>query len=54
MDKQRRKAISVISSKISPLSDFLYGLRSDLEPIKDDEEEYFENMPEGLKNSENG
>lgn len=45
MNKQRRKTINEIYEKIAALRDLL-------EEVKGEEEEYRDNMPENLQNSE--
>lgn len=42
MNKERRKQIAAIVNRIS-------GIVSDLEMVKDDEDEYRDNMPENLQ-----
>ncbi len=44
MNKERRKQIAAIVNRIS-------GIVSDLEMVKDDEDEYRDNMPENLQGS---
>ena len=45
MNRIRRK-------QLSDLIDKLYVIQADLEALKDEEEEYRDNMPENLQNSE--
>lgn len=47
MNKKRRVQIQEVIAKIDDISSLLQG-------ILDDEQEAFENMPEGLQSSENG
>lgn len=47
MNNQRRKAISALVSQIEQLL-------SDVESIRDEEQEYFDNMPESLQGGEKG
>ena len=47
MNNARRK-------KLSKLYDNLEGLREELEQIKDEEQEAYDNMPEGVQGSERG
>lgn len=70
MNKTRRKAISDLSTLVSSLIGDLQnedpevswpdtksaidGHHSTAEGIRDEEQEYLDNMPEGLKNSEKG
>lgn len=44
MNKERRKQIAVIVNRIS-------GIVSDLEMVKDEEDDYRDNMPENLQGS---
>lgn len=47
MNKERRK-------KLDDLIEILEGLANDIETLRDEEQEYFDNMPEGLKGAEKG
>jgi hypothetical protein len=47
MNKQRRNALSAIEKKIDELVSELYD-------IKDEEQDAFDNLPEGLQMSERG
>ena len=47
MNKQRRKELNVIIDKLTELRDLL-------ENLKDEEQDYFDNMPENLQYSERG
>lgn len=47
MNNARRK-------QINDLKDRLQECLEDLEILRDEEQEYFDNMPEGLQNSERG
>lgn len=52
MNKIRRKAISEIIEKIEALQTEMEDILSDIETVKDEESEYFENIPENLQSSE--
>lgn len=47
MNKLRREAIAAIAEKLEEL-------KSDIETLKDEEGEYYDNMPESLQGSEKG
>lgn len=47
MNKTRRKELTTISDKLDEL-------RIDLVTLRDEEQEYIDNMPEGICNSEKG
>lgn len=47
MNKARRKSIEEITNKI-------YELKEKIEMLQDEEQEYFDNMPENLQGSERG
>lgn len=47
MNAQRRKAINLVMNSIM---DF----RADIETIRDEEQEYFDNMPDNIQMSEKG
>lgn len=47
MNKQRRKALADIQERIEKI-------KTDLEALREEEEEYLENMPEGIQESERG
>lgn len=47
MNKQRRKMIADVVERLE-------AAKSDLEMIRDEEQEAFDNMPEGLQGSERG
>lgn len=52
MNAQRRKNIAFIVKDITLLSEKAESILNDLESIKGEEEEYLENIPENLQNSE--
>jgi len=54
MNNQRRKDLKAIQERFSDLQSTITELLSDLESLKDEEQEYFDNMPEGLQGSEKG
>jgi hypothetical protein len=55
MNKTRRKEISKIISRISTLKiELEENLIPDLESLRDEEQEYLDNMPEGIQAGEKG
>lgn len=54
MNKQRRKSIESLKETIAELAGKLDDLRNEVETIKDDEQEYHDNMPESLQNGDKG
>lgn len=56
MNKQRRKEISriieEIESAVSTAKEKLEELQIDIESVRDEEQEYMDNMPENLQGSE--
>lgn len=55
MNNERRKAIGEIADQIAngDLGD-LDGIASNIEALRDEEQEYLDNMPENLQTSERG
>lgn len=54
MNKARRAEIADIIERLRPLVDTIDDLKSDIESIRDDEQGYYDNMPEGLQMSDRG
>lgn len=62
MNNARRKLINQIVERLNNFEasdsdtdkEFLEGIQSDIENIKDEEQDAFDNMPEGLQQSERG
>ncbi len=52
MNIKRRKKIALIISEVTSLSEKMESILDDLETIKSEEEECFENIPENLQDSE--
>lgn len=52
MNKERRKEIDEVLSKLEQMRDVLSGILDDIGSIRDDEESYMENMPENLQLSD--
>jgi hypothetical protein len=53
MNNERRKAIAAVVKQLEEFPD-LDELQSDLQTIRDDEQEAFDNMPESLQQGERG
>lgn len=51
MNKNRRKAIQDVIYKIHELESTMINILDDIEAIKNEEEEYLNNIPENLQNS---
>lgn len=54
MNKARRADIAAIIERLQPLVDEIESLKSDIETIRDEEQDYYDNMPEGLQQSDRG
>jgi len=54
MNNQRRKQIESIKGRISALLSEAENIKTDVEAIRDDEQEYRDNMPESLADGEKG
>lgn len=57
MNKDRRKRIQALEAQLSKLvlPDMnLEDIKSDIEGIKDEEQEYYDNMPESLQSGDRG
>ena len=54
MNKQRRKDIDVIIQNLKNAQSFLDDALSDANNIRDEEQEYYDNMPENMQNGEKG
>lgn len=52
MNNTRRKAIKEVMKKIENLEGLLIEIKEELEFIRDEEEEYMNNIPENLQTSE--
>lgn len=51
MNKDRRKAIQSVISKIHELEETMTDILDEIETIKNEEEEYLNNIPENLQTS---
>lgn len=54
MNKDRRKHIAEIVANLETVKETLSGLASDIETIREEEQEYFDNMPESFQMGEKG
>lgn len=54
MNKMRRKALQGIVAQMDALSETLAEIKEALEGVCDEEQKAFDNMPEGLQDSERG
>lgn len=52
MNKQRRKELSALEARLAEVSDMIENTKTDLEGLRDEEREYYDNMPENMQNSE--
>ena len=54
MNKARRKAYDKIADQIAVLISKVEDLKSELETIRDEEQEYYDAMPESFQNGDKG
>ena len=55
MNKDRRKQIDAIIKRLeSELAPLIDEIKQDIENVRDDEQEYYDNMPENLQDGEKG
>ena len=54
MNKARRKEIADIIDKLDALSDLIDEVKEATDSVMSDEQEYFDNMPGGLQESDRG
>lgn len=54
MNAQRRKDIQAIIDRMADLEELKADLYSMIETVRDEEQEYYDNMPEGLQVSDRG
>lgn len=54
MNNDRRKALKTLAEQVRELSGTLADIKSALEELKGEEEEYKENMPESFKDGDKG
>jgi len=54
MNKVRREAIAVQAALIDNIINQLADIRSELESLREEEQEYFDNMPESFQSGDKG
>lgn len=54
MNKDRRKALTALAERIAHLTAQLDEAKGELETIRDEEQEYFDNMPESFQSGDKG
>lgn len=54
MNNDRRKALAGVRGEIEELQERVSSIVTQLEELKDEEQEYFDNMPESLQGGEKG
>lgn len=54
MNKHRRTELSKLTERFDELTSMACELREQLEGIRDEEQEYYDNMPESLQGGEKG
>lgn len=52
MNNNRRKQIEILIRELNKLEELADGIKQDIEAIKDEEQEYRDNMPENLQDGE--
>lgn len=54
MNAERRKQIEAVLKRLEDLGDEITNLKVDIETIRDEEQEYFDNMPESFQMADRG
>ena len=54
MNNERRKAIAAVRGEIETLVDQFDSIKTQLEDIRDEEQDYFDNMPESFQQGDKG
>ena len=54
MNKDRRKEIAALASRVQEIAELIDSLKSDLENVRDEEQDYFDNMPENMQDGDRG
>lgn len=54
MNDERRKALNAVKERIETAQAILDEARSDLETLRDEEQEYYDNMPESFQGGDRG
>ena len=54
MNNDRRKAIAAVRGEIELLVDQIDSIKTQLEDLRDEEQDYYDNMPESLQGGDKG
>jgi uncharacterized coiled-coil DUF342 family protein len=54
MNKDRRKAIVLAAVELAKAKEIIESVKDDLETLRDEEQEYYENMPEAFQYADKG
>jgi len=54
MNKDRRKSIAALAERIQELSTLVSEIKDGLVDLRDEEQDYFDNMPEGFQMADRG
>jgi uncharacterized coiled-coil DUF342 family protein len=54
MNKDRRKTIASITEQLAELEALRDSIKEAIEEVRDEEQEYFDNMPEGFQMADRG
>lgn len=54
MNKERRSTIKELQERMQKLIEEACSLREAIDEVRDEEQEYFDNMPESLQNGDKG
>jgi uncharacterized coiled-coil DUF342 family protein len=54
MNKDRRKALSNLCDEVRALEGTLSDLKDQLDTLRDEEQEYYDNMPENMQDGDKG
>jgi uncharacterized coiled-coil DUF342 family protein len=54
MNKQRRAALKEVAVKLDTLRDAFSEIQEEIANIRDEEQEYYDNMPESLQDGDKG
>lgn len=54
MNAERRKQIEALAAKAADLANEISMLKADVDTVRDEEQEYYDNMPESFQNGDKG
>lgn len=54
MNKARRKELSILADSLNSIQDDLTDISSEIQVLENDEQEAYDNMPDGMKNGDRG